>query len=189
MKVAQIVAHRQPLAFGDMEEPKIGPTDAIVKTEVCGMCRSDWHTWNGDWGWVGFLPPLPIVPGHEIGGTVVEVGSDVERIRVGDRVTVPFTEGCGRCETCLVGRSELCHNLQAPGFTHNGGYAEYVGIPTFTGTLATPHAKYPELINGVANGRLRPADLVTKKIGLGDVNESMDALDRYDTLGMHVITF
>ena len=129
MKAARIVAHRAPLVVGEIAEPDLGPGDARVRVEASGICRTDWHTWNGDFGWIGFQVPLPIVPGHEFGGTVVEVGGEVARLRVGDRVTVPFVEGCGYCESCAAGRSGICWNLNAPGFTHDGGYAERVRVP------------------------------------------------------------
>lgn len=58
-------------------EPKIGPKDAIVRVQANGMCRSDWHTWNGDWAWLGFLPQLPVIPGHEIAGVIEEIGSEM----------------------------------------------------------------------------------------------------------------
>lgn len=128
MRAAQIVEHRKPLIITEVPDPTIGSKDALVKVEATGMCRSDWHTWNGDWAWLDALPDLPCIPGHEFGGTVVEVGSEVTAVHVGQRVTVPFTEACGRCESCLRGRSELCWNVQWPGYNHPGGYGEYVAV-------------------------------------------------------------
>ncbi len=89
-----------------------------------GMCRSDWHAWAGHDQEIVF----PHVPGHELAGTVVEVGAEVRQWQVGDRVTVPFVCGCGRCEWCRAGQAQVCPDQQQPGFTHWGSFAEYVAL-------------------------------------------------------------
>lgn len=96
----------------------------VVAVEASGVCRSDWH------GWCGHDPDivLPHVPGHELAGRVVAVGSQVRGWREGDRVTVPFVGGCGRCPTCLDGDPQVCPSQFQPGFTHWGSFAEYVAI-------------------------------------------------------------
>jgi alcohol dehydrogenase len=96
----------------------------VVQVEASGICRSDWH------GWLGHDPDiaLPHVPGHELAGTVIEVGAEVRRWRVGDRVTVPFVGGCGSCDTCASGGPHVCPDQFQPGFTHWGAFAEYVAI-------------------------------------------------------------
>src|SRR5689334_5759492 len=85
------------------------------------MCRSDWHAWAGHDD-IAF----PHVPGHELAGVVSQVGEGVRRWTVGDRVTVPFVCGCGRCEWCLAGDAQVCPDQQQPGFTHWGSFAEEV---------------------------------------------------------------
>ena len=117
-------------AFG--KQPEIltlpDPTPAeggvVVKVEASGLCRSDWH------GWMGHDPDihLPHVPGHELAGTIAAVGKGVMRYKVGDRVTVPFVSGCGRCGECHSGNQQICVNQFQPGFTHWGSFAEYVAI-------------------------------------------------------------
>ena len=89
-----------------------------------GMCRSDWHAWAGHDQEIVF----PHVPGHELAGMVVEVGAEVRQWQVGDRVTVPFVCGCGRCEWCRAGDAQVCPDQQQPGFTHWGSFAEYVAL-------------------------------------------------------------
>jgi alcohol dehydrogenase len=89
-----------------------------------GMCRSDWHAWAGHDEDVTY----PLVPGHELAGIVVEVGADVRNWAAGDRVTVPFVCGCGRCGWCLSGAAQVCPDQQQPGFTHWGSFAEYVQL-------------------------------------------------------------
>ncbi len=95
----------------------------VVQVKATGVCRSDWHAWAGhdDIAW-------PHVPGHELAGIVTEVGVGVERWQVGDRVTVPFVCGCGRCSWCAAGEAQVCPDQQQPGFTHWGSFAEYVAL-------------------------------------------------------------
>jgi alcohol dehydrogenase len=88
-----------------------------------GMCRSDWHAWAGHDEIV-----FPHVPGHELAGVVAAVGAEVGRWQVGDRMTVPFVCGCGRCEWCRAGQAQVCPEQQQPGFTHWGSFAEYVAL-------------------------------------------------------------
>jgi D-arabinose 1-dehydrogenase-like Zn-dependent alcohol dehydrogenase len=95
----------------------------VVRVVATGVCRSDWHAWAGHEQLV-----FPHVPGHELAGVVVEVGEKVSRWHVGDRVTVPFVCGCGRCEWCRGGDAQVCPAQQQPGFTHWGSFAEYVAL-------------------------------------------------------------
>ena len=106
-----------------MAEPTTPAGGVAVRVMATGMCRSDWHAWAGH-DEIAF----PHVPGHELAGVVVEVGAGVGRWSVGDRVTVPFVCGCGRCEWCLAGNAQVCPNQQQPGFTHWGSFAEYVAL-------------------------------------------------------------
>ena len=96
----------------------------VLRVEASGVCRSDWH------GWMGHDPDiaLPHVPGHEIAGTVVAVGSGITRWREGDRVTLPFVSGCGRCPECQAGQQQVCRAQFQPGFTAWGSFAEYVAL-------------------------------------------------------------
>lgn len=106
-----------------MAEPTAPAGGVVVRVLATGVCRSDWHAWAGHEE-IAF----PHVPGHELAGVVVEVGEHVGRWRVGDRVTVPFVCGCGRCEWCLAGDAQVCPDQQQPGFTHWGSFAEYVAL-------------------------------------------------------------
>ncbi|TPG34741.1 alcohol dehydrogenase [Mycobacterium hodleri] len=105
-------------------DPVPSSAGVVVEVHATGLCRSDWHAWAGhDDGVV-----LPHVPGHELVGVVVAVGTDVRRWTVGDRVTTPFVCGCGTCEWCLNGQAQVCPDQTQPGFTHWGSFAEYVGL-------------------------------------------------------------
>ena len=128
MKAARLVERRRPLELIDLPDPAPSAGEVVIEVEAEGICRTDWHVWNGDWDWVGLTPTLPLVMGHELGGTVVAVGPDVSAVRVGDRVTTPFHESCGRCGYCRAGRSNLCDHMEFLGLTHDGGYARYAAI-------------------------------------------------------------
>ncbi|MFH1764507.1 MAG: alcohol dehydrogenase catalytic domain-containing protein [Gemmatimonadota bacterium] len=83
------------------------PTPVLVKVRANGICRSDWHLWQGHWDWMGFSPPLPAVLGHESAGVVEEVGSNIKRFKKGDRVVFPFGQACGHCDICAQGDVNL----------------------------------------------------------------------------------
>jgi D-arabinose 1-dehydrogenase-like Zn-dependent alcohol dehydrogenase len=128
VKAARLVEIGAPLAIEVVAEPDPGPGDVVLQVEFEGICRTDWHTWVGDWSWIGLAPALPITMGHEFAGAVTAVGRDVTTIQVGDRVAVPFHEACGKCGYCRAGRTNLCDALEFLGMTHDGGYAEYVRV-------------------------------------------------------------
>jgi D-arabinose 1-dehydrogenase-like Zn-dependent alcohol dehydrogenase len=129
MRVAQVVEFRKPTQIAEIPDPVAGEGEVVIAVEACGMCRSDWHVWNGDWDWMGFQPPLPHIPGHEIGGTIAELGPGVTKLEVGRRVTVPWTLACGGCTWCAQGLTNLCANVRAAGFGFPGAYAAHVAIP------------------------------------------------------------
>ena len=114
-----------PISLVQVEDP-VPPADGVV-IRVCatGLCRSDWH------GWMGHDTDirLPHTPGHEFAGEVVATGDSVTKYRVGDRVTVPFSIGCGACRPCQAGQLQVCDNYFQPGFTAAGSFAEFVAIP------------------------------------------------------------
>lgn len=107
----------------DVPRPSAPAGGVVVRVVATGLCRSDWHAWAGH-DEIAF----PHVPGHELAGEVVEVGAGVVRWSAGDRVTVPFVCGCGRCAWCLAGDAQVCPDQQQPGFTHWGSFAEYVAL-------------------------------------------------------------
>jgi alcohol dehydrogenase len=115
---------REPPRIELVTHPVPSAEGVVIKVEASGLCRSDWH------GWMGHDPDirLPHVPGHELAGTVAATGGQVSRWRVGDRVTVPFVAGCGRCFECRSGNHQVCEHQFQPGFTAWGSFAEYVAI-------------------------------------------------------------
>jgi propanol-preferring alcohol dehydrogenase len=108
----------------EIDVPKIEPYQVLVKTKACGVCHTDLHAACGDWP---VKPALPLVPGHEGVGEVVEVGSSVHNVKVGDRVGVPWLHSaCGGCRYCNTGWETLCGSQSMTGYTVNGGFAEYI---------------------------------------------------------------
>jgi alcohol dehydrogenase len=141
MRAVVIDAVQSPPGVRDVPDPTAPVGGVVVRVAATGMCRSDWHAWAGHDDDVAF----PHVPGHELAGELVEIGADVTRWKVGDRVTVPFVCGCGRCEWCLSGNAQVCPDQEQPGFTHWGSFAEYVALHAADSNLvALPEAvDYP----------------------------------------------
>ncbi len=123
MRAVVVDAVRAQPEVREVADPAAPPSGVVVRVAATGMCRSDWHAWAGH-----DELTYPHVPGHELAGTVVEVGAEVRRWRLGDRVTVPFVCGCGRCVWCRAGQAQVCPDQQQPGFTHWGSFAEYVAL-------------------------------------------------------------
>lgn len=128
-----------PLSIQDLPIPKASENSVVIKVVATGLCRSDWHGYAGHDKDI----KLPHVPGHEFAGTVFETGKNVKRFKTGDRVTVPFVNGCGTCKYCISGRAQVCPNQTQPGFTQFGSFAEYVSIENADFNLI----KLPDEIN------------------------------------------
>jgi alcohol dehydrogenase len=113
-----------PLTVREVPAPEPPAGGAVIRVEASGICRSDWHAWQGHDPDV----VLPHVPGHELAGTVAAVGAGVHGWAAGDRVTVPFVNACGTCPQCAEGEHQVCVRQTQPGFTHWGSLAEYVVV-------------------------------------------------------------
>lgn len=114
----------EPAEIRSVPDPTPPPHGVVVRVEATGLCRSDWH------GWQGHDPgiTLPHVPGHELAGVVETVGAGVTAWHPGDRVTVPFICACGTCASCAAGDQQVCERQTQPGFTHWGSFAQYVAL-------------------------------------------------------------
>lgn len=129
MKALVLEDFKKPLIVREMPDPECTPDGVVLRVEANGVCRSDWHAWQGDWDWVGIEFPLPHVLGHEFTGVVEEVGANVKNFKPGDRVIVPFTIGDGTCPYCQSGHHNICENIHMPGFSSWGGFGRYAHIP------------------------------------------------------------
>lgn len=123
MRAASYTEFGGSITIGEVADPEPGPADVVIEVRATGICRSDWHGWQGH---DADITTFPHVPGHEFAGVVAEVGPAVEHWAPGDRVAVPFIAGCGRCTYCAAGDPQVCPQQTQPGFTHWGSFAERV---------------------------------------------------------------
>ncbi|RYM10682.1 alcohol dehydrogenase AdhP [Sphingobium cupriresistens] len=124
MKAAVVREFGKPLVIEEVQVPRPGPGQILVKIAATGVCHTDLHAAEGDWP---VKPNPPFIPGHEGAGHVVAVGQGVTHVKEGDRVGVPWLySACGHCVHCLGGWETLCHEQQNTGYSVNGSFAEYV---------------------------------------------------------------
>jgi propanol-preferring alcohol dehydrogenase len=122
MRAMILDALGQQLCLADVSAPTPGPGQLLIRVHACAVCRTDLHVVDGELT----QPKLPLIPGHEIVGTVKQLGDGVERFKIGDRVGVPWLGWtCGNCADCRHGRENLCDQAKFTGYTIDGGYAEY----------------------------------------------------------------
>ncbi|MCX4558171.1 zinc-dependent alcohol dehydrogenase family protein [Streptomyces phaeochromogenes] len=159
----------KPAELRTVPDPAPAPHGVVVRVAATGLCRSDWH------GWQGHDPDiaLPHVPGHELAGTVEAVGALVTGWRPGDRVTVPFVCACGSCASCAAGDQQVCERQTQPGFTRWGSFAEFVALDHADvnlvavadelsfGTAASLGCRFATAFRAVvAQGRVAPGEWV-----------------------------
>lgn len=121
MKAMVLERQKIPLELTELPDPAPGPEQLLIRIHVCGICRTDLHIVDGELT----EPKLPLVPGHQIVGTVEKLGPGASRFSVGDRVGVPWLgSSCGKCEFCRSGRENLCDNALYTGYQIDGGFAE-----------------------------------------------------------------
>jgi L-iditol 2-dehydrogenase len=152
MQALLLTAYRK-LELASLERPAVGPRDVLVAVRACGICGSDVHGFDGSTG--RRVPPL--VMGHEAAGVVAEVGRDVRRCQVGDRVTFDSTISCGRCDACRRGATNLCAQRRILGvscdeFRQHGAFAEFVCVPeqivySLPASLPFEHAAFTEPVS------------------------------------------
>jgi alcohol dehydrogenase, propanol-preferring len=122
MRVMLLDRPRQPLRLAAVAVPTPGRGQVLIRVHACAVCRTDLHVVDGELD----QPKLPLVPGHEIVGSVAALGADVERFHIGDRVGVPWLGWtCGICDFCRSGRENLCELARFTGYQIDGGYGDY----------------------------------------------------------------
>jgi len=123
MKAAVNHQFKGKLEIQQLDKPPISSQEVLVKIHACGVCHTDLHACHGDWP---VKPKMPLVPGHEGVGEIVEIGEQVKHLRLGDRVGIPWLySACGFCDYCLSGDENLCLSQQNAGYSVDGSYAEY----------------------------------------------------------------
>lgn len=138
MKAAQIIEPNQPLRINHIDTPKTNGNEVLVKVKSTGVCHSDLHLWEGGYDTGdGFMKvtdrgvKFPITPGHEVVGTVEDIGDLVQGVNIGDMVLVYPWIGCENCSTCFNGDTNLCESPKSLGVFQNGGYAESLLVPDY----------------------------------------------------------
>ncbi|WNI26701.1 zinc-dependent alcohol dehydrogenase family protein [Streptomyces sp. ITFR-16] len=121
---AAIIESIGKVSVETVPDPTPGPRDVVVAVKACGLCGTDLHILQGE-----FAPALPIIPGHEFAGEIVETGSEVTELAVGDKVAVDPSLHCHECHYCRSGRGNLCDNWNAIGVSKPGGAAEFAVAP------------------------------------------------------------
>ena len=113
----------------DMPEPEVGNNDVLVKIKKTAICGTDIHIYNWD-EWAQKTIPIPMITGHEYAGEIVELGSNVSDLNIGDIVSGEGHITCGRCRNCLAGTIHLCPNTIGVGVNRTGAFAEYLSVPS-----------------------------------------------------------
>ncbi len=116
------------LWFEDVPMPSVGPNDVLLKIKKAAVCGTDLHIYKWD-EWAQQAIKTPLVIGHEYVGEVVEIGNEVDRVKIGERVTVEGHIACGFCRNCRRGRQHICDNTIGIGVSRDGGFAEYLSVP------------------------------------------------------------
>ncbi|MHB8546339.1 MAG: alcohol dehydrogenase [Nitrosotalea sp.] len=178
MKAARIVRVKEPLEIQTLETPKPRGAQVLIKVQSAGVCHSDIHLWEGGYdGPAGsFMKTTdrgvkyPLTPGHEVAGIIDSVGEEVEGFTKDEKVLVFPWIGEGLCPACRVGEENLCDKPRSLGVYHDGGYAEYLLVPSYkyliklgdmdTDTSATLSCAALTAYGAVKNTQLRPADNV-----------------------------
>lgn len=131
MSRMKVLAKAKPEAGIWMEEAEIpnpGHNDLLIRVNKTAICGTDIHIYNWD-EWSQKTVPTPMVIGHEFAGVIVEVGSEVEGFKVGDRVSAEGHITCGYCRNCKAGKRHLCRNTEGIGVNRTGCFAEYISVP------------------------------------------------------------
>jgi len=145
----------------DVPRPELGPTDILVRVARGSMCGTDVHIY--EWTPSYYFMSLPTILGHEFSGQVVEVGSEVNHVKVGDRISALPSMACGACPNCRIGRSSVCTARLSPGMGTDGFFAEYCRL-----TTAASIFKLPESVSYDAAALLEPFSVSMTAVDVSD---------------------
>src|SRR5437870_5330950 len=126
MRAVRLGQIGEPLENAEIEVPEIGLSEVLIRVAAAGICHSDAHYRAG----ISKIDNLPVTLGHEVAGRVEEVGSDLTHVSTGDRVCVHYLVSCGSCEFCTRGLEQFCRKGQMIGKHRDGGYAEFIKVPS-----------------------------------------------------------
>ena len=178
MQAARIVKIKEPLEIQNLETPKPKGSQVLIKVESAGVCHSDIHLWDGGYEGPGGQimkttdrgVKYPLTPGHEVAGVVENMGEEVEGFTKNDKVLVFPWIGEGLCPACRVGEENLCDKPRSLGVYNDGGYAEYVLVPSYkylaklqnlsTDISAPLSCSALTAFGAVTNAQLKPNDNV-----------------------------
>jgi len=174
MKAAILREFNKPLSLESVPVPTIGENEVLIKVKAVGICQSDVHLWHGS-----EIDKMPLIPGHEVSGTIEKAGTRVKNVKCGERVVMDYRITCGECYYCSSGRTNLCDSARDIGANIDGGYAEYVAVPSRQVYHLPDEITFEEgAIIGCAVvtayhatakvGEVRPSDVVAV-IGIGGV--------------------
>ncbi len=124
---AAVFYGKKDIRYQESDSQVLLPEEVLIRIHACGVCGTDLHVYDGAEGSATVTPP--IILGHEFAGEVFDVGSAVQRVKIGDRVCIDPNIFCGECQYCRTGKAHLCEDLQAIGVTRSGGFAEYCPVP------------------------------------------------------------
>jgi 2-desacetyl-2-hydroxyethyl bacteriochlorophyllide A dehydrogenase len=161
---AVVFTKPETMQITEIPDPECASDEVVVKVAASGLCGTDLHIYRNE-----YMSDFPLIPGHEFGGTVVEVGRRVRGVRVGQRVAVDPNLYCGACDFCRNEQANHCRNWQGIGVTRNGAFAEYVNAPAracypVPDSLSDAQAAFIEplscVIHAMKRLRVYPADKV-----------------------------
>ena len=128
MKAFVLEKYNSPLVLRDVPDPVCGDNDVVIKIFAAGVCGTDMKIYKG---LLDGIIKMPLTPGHEVAGTIVEKGKNVKSLEIGDKGIVYHYIPCGNCELCRSGKENICFDIKRNGFEYDGGFAEYLSVPEY----------------------------------------------------------
>ena len=119
---------KEGLFLENVPMPVADDRDVLIKVKKTGICGTDLHIFNWD-AWAQKNIPVPMIIGHEFSGVVVNIGKNVKKIKIGDRVSAEGHIVCGYCRNCRAGKGQICRNTKGIGVNVSGAFSEYICIP------------------------------------------------------------